>query len=53
MIDVLNCGITALTMSLQPSPARGDRVESEALMNIALALPLPTWAATNCARFSS
>ncbi len=53
MIDLLNCGITALTTSLQPSPALAIASESAALMNIAVALPLPTWPATNCARFSS
>jgi hypothetical protein len=42
MIDVLNCGMTALTMSLAPSPALATASLSEALMNMAVALPLPT-----------
>jgi hypothetical protein len=42
MIDVLNCGITALTMSLQPSPAFAMESVSDALMNADVALPLPT-----------
>ena len=53
MIALLNSGMTALTMSLQPSPALATASASAALMNCESALPLPTWPATNAARCSS
>ncbi len=53
MIDLLNSGMTALTTSFAPSPARATASVSAALRNMAVALPLPTCPATKAARRSS
>ena len=53
MIAMLNSGMTALTTSLAPCAALATASPSDALMNMAVALPVPTWPATKRARASS
>jgi len=53
MMEMLNSGMTALTTSTAPSDALATASLSEASMNVALALPLPTWPAMKPARASS
>ncbi len=49
---MLNCGTTALTISLAPVPAAATASTSDASSRIAVAFPAPTWPATNPARSS-